>query len=44
MFYIEHRKLGYTVFETESLEEARAEKKAFGRAFRIVDENGNEIK
>lgn len=44
MYYIEHRKLGYVVSECETLEEARAEKNAFGRAFRIVDENGNEIK
>lgn len=44
MFYIEHRKIGYVVYETESLEDAREEKKALGRAFRIVDENGIEYK
>ena len=44
MFYVEHRKLGYLVYETESLEDARATKKAYGRAFRITDEHGNEIK
>jgi hypothetical protein len=44
MYYIEHRKIGYVVYETEDLEAARAEKKALGRAFKIVDENGNEIK
>ena len=44
MFYIEHRKFGYVVLETEDLESARADKKSLGRAFRIVDENGNEYR
>lgn len=44
MYYIEHRKIGYVVLETEDLEFARADLKTLGRAFRIVDENGNEIK
>lgn len=44
MYYVEHRKIGYVVCETDDLEAARFEKKSLGRAFRIVDENGNEIK
>ena len=44
MFEVIHRKIGYKVYETESLEDAINEKKALGRSFIVVDEFGNEIK
>ena len=44
MYYVEHRIIGYVVYETENLEDARDLKKRYGRAFRVVDEHGNEVK
>lgn len=45
MYSIAHRKIGYIVEEDiETIEEAREIKKHWGRAFVIVDDNGNEVK
>ncbi len=44
MYYVSHRKLGYNVMVTYSLENARMEKQGLGRSFGIYDENGKEIK
>ena len=45
VYAIAHRKIGYIVEEDiETIEEAREIKKSYGRAFVIVDDNGEEVK
>ena len=45
MYYIAHKIIGYVVYETESLDEAREELKHWGkRSFEIVDSKGNTVK
>lgn len=44
MYYVSHRKIGYIVAECDTLEEAKAELKSFGRAFEILDSFGNVVK
>lgn len=44
MYYVSHRKIGYNVTVTYSLEKARMEKEGLGRFFGIFDETGKEVK
>ena len=44
MYYVSHRKLGYNIMVTYSLEKARMEKQGLGRFFGIFDETGKEIR